>query len=369
MTHSRRSFYVLLPLLAVCFTLLLAEVAFSLFYPIPFSLERNMYYEPDPHTGFRHRPDSQGRYLNGVPASANSQGHRDTAVAIPKPAGVRRILLLGDSFAAGANVAAEAAFPAVLEQRLNATAKRVEVVNTGTGGWSPFQYAQYLEHYGDRYEPDAVVVTFFVGNDSYVDRFTVADTLTAVLGRRVSRQTGQSRWGAAKVYLYEHSHIMRLLLKQGFESAKFERADCSDFNDYFLGVQTQRLANHLAVPGPDKLQLLDANVAELVRIRDWAAARDVPLVVFVLPDENQINAELRRQIVPDGAADYDFDNPQRLLGQRLEAAGIAWVDLLPAFRADGRCLYMNDSHWVAAGHALAADIMHDYLQRAVLAGD
>ena len=165
MSKARSSFYILIPLLSCVIAVLLVEAALALFYPIPFSLEKNMYFEPDPYTGFRNKPLSRGYYPNGIEANANSRGHRDAEVAVPKPEGVFRILAIGDSFTVGANVEAAEAYPEVIERLLNERGVNVEVVNAGTGGWSPFQYAQYYEHYGQEFEPDLILVGFFVGKN------------------------------------------------------------------------------------------------------------------------------------------------------------------------------------------------------------
>ena len=119
MSGTRKSFYILLPLFSGLFALLLVELGLHLFYPIPFSLEKNMYFEPDPYTGFRQRPLGSGHYPSGIEAIANSRGHRDDEVQVPKPGGVSRVLLLGDSFTVGANVEMVEAYPRVLEDLLN----------------------------------------------------------------------------------------------------------------------------------------------------------------------------------------------------------------------------------------------------------
>lgn len=45
------AFYLATPLLSVALTLLIAEFGLALFYPVPFSVEHNMYYEADRHVG------------------------------------------------------------------------------------------------------------------------------------------------------------------------------------------------------------------------------------------------------------------------------------------------------------------------------
>ena len=364
MSRPRKSFYILLPILSGLLALLLVELGLALFYPIPFSLEKNMYFEPNPHTGFFHRPSTTGHYLNGIEARANSQGLRDDEVAIPKPAGVKRVQALGDSFTVGADVEQHDAWPQVLEQLLNEPGKpAVEVVNAGVGGWSPFQYAQFYEHYGDQFEPDLIVVGFFVGNDTYADRFRVEDTLTAVMGRRMSRENGDGALVKLRVLLYENSHVARALTSGGRTDLRFERDDCGDFNDYFLTVQAGRLFNHMTnLPGYARARI-GGNVREIRRLNERAAARGIPVLVVLIPDENQINPALQAAIVEPGERDtYDFDMPQKLLREMFAANDIAWLDLLKPFAADPRCLYMNDSHWVAAGHRFAAERIRDYIE-------
>ena len=63
----------------------------------------------------------------------STQGLRDREFAVPKPPGLLRILVLGDSVAFGHGVAASEAFPRVLEDLLNSADRPVEVVNGGNG--------------------------------------------------------------------------------------------------------------------------------------------------------------------------------------------------------------------------------------------
>lgn len=362
MSGPRKSFYIVLPLFSGLIALLLVEIGLTIFYPIPYSLEINMYFEPDPYTGFRHRPLGKGHYPNGVEAIANSRGHRDDEVEVPKPPGIKRVLLLGDSFAVGANVEQPEAFPQVLEVLLNETSgETIEVVNSGVGGWSAFQYAQYYEYYGDQFEPDLIVIGFFVGNDTYADRFSIDDTLTALMGHRISREKGDGWWTRTRVVLYENSHIARALMQSAGDSS-FERKDCGDFNDYFLAVQDGRLFNHTKLPPPEGLELIAGNADQLGRIKKRAATKGVPVLTVILPDENQINPQLQATLIKNPLGDrYDFEMPQSILRGLLDERGITWLDLLAPLKADPRCLYMNDSHWTPAGHRFVAERIRDFI--------
>jgi hypothetical protein len=166
---------------------------------------------------------------------------------------------------------------------------------------------------------------------------------------------------SALVFLTEHSNLARLLIQKGPALADPSRTRCDDFSDDYLAIQRERMANHLK---RDALQLERGKNAlhQVSRLATLLAADRIPLVVAFLPDENQINPALRRIIIPTGQLDaYDFTMPQTMLAATFAAAGIRTLDLLPAFLADPRCLYNNDTHWTPEGHALAAAVIADHL--------
>ena len=101
---------------------------------------------------------------------------------------------------------------------------------------------------------------------------------------------------------------------------------------------------------------------QVLRIRRLAAARRVPVVVALLPEESQVSPALRaRLLAGKDAGAYDFEMPQAMLRDMFAAEGVPVVDLLPDFRRDPRCLYMNDTHWNPEGQALAARVLADAL--------
>ncbi len=365
MSARRSIFKIILPLLSALFAIALVELALVLFYPIPYSLERNMYFEPDPHTGYRHRPLGEGFYPNGVEARANSLGFRDDEVTLTKAEGVFRILSLGDSFTVGANVEQDQAYPQVLEGLLNSRSqngKRIEVINAGVGGYDTFHYAQFVEHYAGQYDPDLILIGFFVGNDTYSRFSSVAETRTAVLGRRVNRDAGKGLSLLLKVWAYENLNIARALVNRGPANIQFARESCDQFADYYLAVQEKRVVNHVARPSAEQRRYMQANMAQLGRIQLYAATNNIPMVVALLPDENQINQALQSIVIPAAElAAYDFDMPQTALRNIFEQEEITYVDLLEDFRSDQRCLYMDDTHWIAIGHALAAEKIAAFL--------
>ncbi|MEO1368014.1 MAG: SGNH/GDSL hydrolase family protein [Acidobacteriota bacterium] len=366
------AFYVLVPVLAAALPLVALELGLALFAPVPFASEVNMYYIPDPHTGFLHKPDSVGHYPGGK-AFINGLGHRDDEAARRKADGVFRILVLGDSFTVGANVEQDEPYAQVLERRLRGElGDRVEVLNAGVGAWNPFQYAQYFEFHGRAFDPDLVVVGFFVGNDSYVAQNDPGQLRTAVAGRRVSREkaAAQAESLTFKIYLYQRSNLARWWLNRG--AVVFDQGDVLDdgsprdggrFSEKYLAIQGRRFKrNHLGMGGRRR-EKMENCVLQVGRIQELAARDGVPVVVLLIPDENQINRSLAEAVWPDEQpARFDLDMPQTLLLAMFAERGLPLVDPRPAFLAHPDRLYMNDTHWNAEGHRVAADALVDALR-------
>lgn len=97
----------------------------------------------------------------------NSHGNRSPEAAFEKPAGVKRVVILGDSQAWSLGVADHETIGVQLEARLNARGgQRWQVINTGIGGYGTDQ--AYLKHLiqGLRYGPDVVVEIAFKNDPS-----------------------------------------------------------------------------------------------------------------------------------------------------------------------------------------------------------
>jgi hypothetical protein len=360
-----RIFYILVPLLSVLAALAAAELLLATFAPTPFAVERNMAFMPDPHTGYRLQPGGRGSFVDGIPGVANSDGHRDDELPVRR-ADSLRILALGDSFTVGANVRMEDTWPANLERRLQSEQTHpVDVINSGVGGWAPYQYAQYYEHYGRAFAPDVVLVGFFVGNDTYNKRHRPEQLRTAVLGRRVRRASAESPFVVPRVWLIEHSHLARRFLTP---SARMERRilreHCADFDEFLLAYEEKRMKNHRKRDA-ERERNLENTLHQLARIQEMARADGAALLVVLIPDENQINPQLQYLLWGDEIpSDYDMDMPQVLLAEKFRETGVHVLDPLARFRGHPGCLYLNDTHFNAAGLDLLASAIQDEMRGA-----
>lgn len=115
-----------------------------------------------PLYGWKPVPDLDKAVFDGMPPiSTNSRGWRNLRdYDFDKPAGIRRIVVLGDSFTFGEQEQDEHIWPAVLEDAL----RDCQVVNLAVHGHGTDQQLLVLREEGLRYQPDVVVLGFFVHN-------------------------------------------------------------------------------------------------------------------------------------------------------------------------------------------------------------
>lgn len=115
---------------------------------------------------FRGRRDARFT-LAGIEYQHDALGLRTPAFASPKPAGVVRLLCLGDSTTYGLGVAQADCWPRRLEAELNTSpprGMRVEVVNAGIPAYNTDDALALFDAIADAVEPDAVLLGWFAND-------------------------------------------------------------------------------------------------------------------------------------------------------------------------------------------------------------
>jgi hypothetical protein len=252
----------------------------------------------------------------------NDKGYRDLPRAIPKPAGVRRVLSLGDSFAWGAGVEFEDAYPQRLERALNRRRREAwEVVNLARPGMASVDHAAQLEQEGDAYAPD-VVVLGYVLNDSQ-------DAAAAEAQRAED-------WVRHPPPAPGPSALLGLVRSRLWATAENRRRVDGFLSMYEGGASGWEAARR-----------------SLKGMGAWCRQRGVPLVVVIFP--------LFGNPLDDG---YPFASVHAKVAAAAGEAGAKVVDLLPAYRGLRWDLLVVDgaldehpneiAHRIAAGAILRA---------------
>ncbi len=157
----------LLLIASLVFVLIVMEIGLRIASPPAINQPFPTVYQPSENeaVSYEHIPNYKGiAYAN--PIQTNSLGLRDKEYEIPKPEGVIRVLVLGDSITYGFGVRAEETYAKQLEQILNESCESLtfEVINAGVSGYNIHQELAYLRDRGLELEPDFVILTF-VHND------------------------------------------------------------------------------------------------------------------------------------------------------------------------------------------------------------
>lgn len=363
-------------LLGCLLAVVAAELAVRTFVPQPL-VTADLRYVEHPTIGFRIEPDLlvPGRF----PARINALGLRGDEVPAAR-SGVERVLVLGDSFTYGAGVLTEQAFP----QRLDALARDGgrRFINAGTPSYGTLRELAWLETFGDEIDPDELLLAVFAGNDltdnldqsnprifdGQIVAAGLADASDAELRRKLWLRKSHL-WRLVRARLDGTSDAPEPAPTQGggdapdLSDAELERI-LEQRRDWFASQQSDRLAIYL----PEEFQTprIGEAYAETRRGLDgilaWCRERSCPLRIVVIPDVMQVEPDLLdRSLASIGRnrEEGDFTRPQRTIVEWGAANGVEVLDLLPEFervtRESGASQYLDfDSHWNAAGHALAA---------------
>jgi GDSL-like lipase/acylhydrolase family protein len=251
----------------------------------------------------------------------NSRGFRDKERSVAKPPGVRRVLSLGDSFAWGASVEFEDAYPQRLERALTRRRRETwEVVNLALPGMNTVDHAAQLAGEGMSYGPDVVLVGYVL-NDS-------EDSQAAEARRAADWSQPPQAPG-----LLDHSALVRLVKGRLWATAENRR----------------RVSGYKSMYADDAPGWV-AGRAALKRMGALCRERGVPMVVAIFP--------LFGQSLGD---DYPFTEIHAKVAEAASEAGARVVDLLPAYRGlrfellvvDG----VDDEHPNEIAHRIAAGVI------------
>lgn len=293
--------------------------------------------------------------------NTNSMGLRSPEVAVPKPEGTKRILLLGDSFTFGFRVLDKETFRYRLEQELRERSgmSGVEVVSAGVLSYCPLlEYLQYRHHL-HVLQPDIVVLNFdmsdvqdhmaysrdLVRADDGTPLFVTEPSLRAMAPSAMPRLLSLE-WTARRI------QGMRGRVQSTLEGVPYVRDQDRYLWTFDNGPQWDEESRNAMAPILDLKKLLD---------RDG-----IPLLLATYPQPWQVSAEATP--VPPIRDQYGIglhtvhmnDRPFKKLAAFASEHGIPFVSAVPAFRAAStpESLYMSsDFHFTPRGHQLYADVL------------
>ncbi len=320
---------------------------FIWFHPIPMLFDSG-------YNRFRGSPRAS---IYGYPL--NSGGFRDEEFG-PKDRNTYRIVGLGDSFTFGVTPYPQN-FLTIAEKIINENApgRKTEIYNMGIPSIGPREELALLTDEALSWDPDLVMINFFVGNDfqesmrSDRARFIERYSYTATLFYRIYKM------------LTKTSRDFREQYKEGWTSYC---DTCRTFStEGYLELQANRSYIFNAGDPFFESHLSDA-LYFLGKADKICQSRNIRLLVCILPDESQVNPELQKSVIQKLAIsgvnpDWDNSLPNRRLSEELTKMDIAYIDFLPVFenKKDSACYVPQDTHWNIYGNRLAGNHLAEAL--------
>jgi hypothetical protein len=253
----------------------------------------------------------------------NALGYRDLERVQPKPAGVRRIVCLGDSFTWGVGILFDDAWPQRVERTLSRTRRETwEAVNLAEPGMNAVEQVSRLESEGFGYGPDVVVMAWVLNDSEDED---------AAEARRARDWAEDERREPTLADAFAARSALFRLVRTRLHATVENRKRLSGYRSMYAD----------AYPGWVKARRALAAMGGACR------ARGVPFVVVIFPlFANPLDAR------------YPFAELHAKVAQVAGEAGARVVDLLPHYsKVDWRLLVVNgsaDEHPNEIAHRIAA---------------
>jgi len=284
--------------------------------------------------GYKLEPNQEGTFTCDKPVRSNSQGFRDDEWEIGKRDGDTRIMVIGDSLTFGNCVRVEDTFTAVLKNSLHAKGMNVDVFRAAVGGWSTYDELDFLKAEGLRYNPDLVIVGFYI-NDYQIRR--PFDPKKFAREKRVDARPVWLRWLPYRyIYMAKRSALVYFLrMRMGNEKSG------ETFRAKILKGQIDFDTN----------ERVQATYTYLREMKEVLAKQGADLMVAYLPpvDLGVFPKTGRRHISH--------------LAAFAEKEGISFVDLSKLFldsdRGKSLYLYPWDYHPSPEGHRMIANGLLD----------
>jgi hypothetical protein len=357
---------------------LVIEVAVRTLHLVP-----DRFWEPHPRLGWRLVAGREGWWTQEdrefrVPIRINSRGLRDLDRPYEKPPGIRRVLLLGDSFIEALQVPLEQTLARRLESRLGSS---VEVINAGVSSYGTASQLMFLREEGLRYDPDLVLLAFYAGNDVKNNSPTLEDVLTPVYDEKgelirvqapsIGNGSRPRGWRESlESYRYARELLLRSRLGGELRVLGLVPSAGPRVTPERDGIPTDY---YVYAPEPDAewASAWEHTERLLARMRSEVEAAGRAFAAVVVPSRYEIYPEWWQETIAARPAmasrRWDVPGPGQRIARWCEIRSVACLDLSTGLRAEAgereRLYFHHDGHWTARGHDVVARLIAGFIQR------
>lgn len=351
-------------------TLGLCEVGFRLFGQDlagePITSNQYLFYQYDPKLGWSNRPGAKGTFARrefSYAVNINSFGLRGRETTLKKPAGTKRIAVLGDSFTWGIGANDDELYTTVLEKKIPGS----EVLNFGVSGYGPVHY-HLLTQKVLSFEPDVVVIGFCLGNDfidnvlwqryRYYKPFATLDDNGALKIDgypipNVKRFPSQYDDGIIRT-LHDNSYLFRFLDRHTLGLI----GRLENFGQQGLALSGRQREFYATPEDPEVQKAVAINTALMTAMAKAYEAEKIPVIVLAIPTGCEFG-----MCFPELKGDAYVT--LKFLRQSVEgSANITLVDPTKDLTAPVD-YWKHDAHWRPIGHRKVADHLYPVVTSAL----
>jgi hypothetical protein len=362
-------------LLGLVVVLLVGEVSLRL---LGWSKE---YYTFHPEIGYVITPSTRFKKPIGEEGgsrwiASNSNGLRDVEHSYDKPGGVRRILILGDSFCEALQVDLEDTFFRHLQSQLDGldSTTRFEVINAGVSGYGTDRELLFYRHEGRKYGADIVVLAF-VFNDvrnnyrpmqlqMYGDRNEPYFTLENGQLKLQNYPATLTAWARVKGFLRGNLYMYDFVWKltKGTMLAQRAVGEKSGMPSDYRVFQ-----RHYTPEWESAWAITESLLKEL---KSETSADGAELFVIGVTNDLQVHPDHRMRMMEEypamKAVDWDWLKPNRRMGEICLREGVHYLNLVEPFQRAAEQdpnirLHSFGGHWTEEGHVLCAELLLAFL--------
>ncbi len=263
----------------------------------------------NPKLGHEHVPNKAAK-LQNIDIRINSLGMRGDE---PKPAETK-ILFLGSSITFGWGVTETSIYPELLEAKLNANDKNVEIYNAGIGNYNSAREIELFFSKLQEIKPNIIILNSFIRD---------AESIPA----------------PKRNWLLENSQLAVTIWSR-LEQMKRKFGVEESFEEHYKNIYDDNY------PGWAEMQKAYERLAE------YAQANNTRVIVTMIPDIHNLK-------------DYPFGFIHDKVARLAQANGFEFVDFFESFKdiADQSSLWAmpGDPHPNEIGHRLMANQLYNYL--------
>ena len=336
-------------------------------------LEGEVFITLDPCVGHINKPRISGTHVFADDKNFvefNSRGFHDVDHSITPKEGVKRVLLIGDSFTEALQVKRSEIFSRLLENNLSEAKIPTEVISLGISSYGTDQALMMYRCVGRLYKPDLVLLNFSPNDsgDNYFKKspykpqfyeengkLILDESYVANVENRIKERTSFSKEGVL-FWIKENSYAARYLKKK-YDIIAANRI-AKNSND--LARNTVALVKKVNDEEQAKAWSLTARLIE--ELNKEVKQDGAKLVVVKIPGQPEFIEELKKIVT--NIDDYDPSIARKTLKNISDSRGIGYLDLQDAIERGGKFedLYFPvDKHWKVKGHEVASEEIANFI--------